>query len=226
VNTAMVLLIVGGFALVGLIAFLQYKAHKKKVAAFAAFAAQRGWQYTERDRSLRDRFLGSPFGKGHGREARHVLHGAHRGRQILAFEYIYKETQNDSNGQSSTRTYYHTVVSASLPSHKPTLEIGREGFGRKLLGLVGVRDLQLESEQFNETYRIKTENERFAYDILHPRMMEWMLTDQRALQYGFRFERGDLVVWERQKVDLGNVVRMLDYVCDILDQVPGFVWKS
>jgi hypothetical protein len=222
---AIVLIIIGAVVVLGVAFYFQHKAHQKKVAEFTAFAAQRGWTYTEKDKRLRDRFLGAPFGKGHGREARHILRGEHRGRPILIFEYIYKETQG-SGDQQQTQTYRHTVASASLPSPKPTLQVGREGFGRKILGLVGVRDLQLESEQFNETYHIKTDNERFAYDVLHPRMMEWMMADQRALTYGFRFERGDLVVWDREKIELAKVPGMLDYVCDVLDRVPDFVWKS
>jgi hypothetical protein len=220
-----VLLVIVGVAVLGVAIYFQHKAHQKKVAEFTAFAARRGWRYIERDKSLRDRFRGAPFGKGHGREARHILRGEHRGRPILIFEYIYKETQG-SGDQQSTQTYRHTVATVSLPAPKPTLEIRREGIGRKILGMVGVRDLQLESEQFNETYHIKTDDERFAYDILHPRMMEWMLADQRALNYGFRFDRGDLVVWDRERIELAKVPRMLDYVCDVLDQVPSFVWKS
>jgi hypothetical protein len=103
--------------------------------------------------------------------------------------------------------------------------VNREGLGRKLLGLVGVRDLQLESEDFNKTFHIRTENEKFAYDVLHPRMMEWMLADQRALSIPFRFERGDLVTWREGKVDVSEVDELLNYVADVVERVPSFVWK-
>ena len=224
-NTGIVLLIIAGVAVIGLVMYLQHKARQRKIAEFTAFAAQRGWHYTVRDRSLVDRFLGDPFGRGHSRNAEHVLRGEHRGRGILVFEYSYKETHG-SGQDRRTETYTHTVVSVSLPSAKPTLQVGREGIGRKLLGFVGVRDLQLESEQFNETFHIKTDNDRFAYDILHPRMMEWMLADQRALSTTFRFERGDLMTWDRGRIDLAKVQWMLEYLCDVVDQVPSFVWKS
>jgi hypothetical protein len=224
-----VLLVIAVVVVVGAIMYFQYKARKKKIAEFSAFAAQRGWRYLERDRSLVDRFVGDPFGQGHSRNAEHVLRGEHRGRQIMAFQYSYKETHGSGNDRR-TETYTHTVIALSLPADKPTLQVGREGFGRKLLGFVGVRDLQLESEQFNEAFHIKTSGgtvgEKFAYDVLHPRMMEWMLGDQRALSAPFRFERGDLMTWDRSKIDLPKVQWMLDYLCDVVDQVPSFVWKS
>jgi hypothetical protein len=205
--------------------YFQHKARKKKIAAFTAFAGQRGWTYTQRDRSLVSRFLGDPFGEGHGRDVEHVLRGEHRGRTIMVFEYSYRETHGSGNEQR-TETYRFTVAALSLPAGKPTLQVSREGFGRKLLGIVGVRDLQLESEQFNTAFHIKTDNDRFAYDILHPRMMEWMLADQRAMSVPFRFERGDLMTWNRGRIDLTKVEWMLEYLCDVVDRVPSFVWNS
>jgi len=222
VNTT--LLVIGVVVVVGAGLYFQYQAHKKKVAAFTALAAERGWRYTERDRALANRFQGTPFGEGHGRDARHVLTGSFRDRPMLAFEYTYKETHGTGDDRR-TETYHYTVVSLGLPAPKPTLQVNREGLGRKLLGLVGVRDLQLESEAFNKTFHIRTENEKFAYDVLHPRMMEWMLADQRALSTPFRFERGDLVTWDQGKIDVSNVDGLLNYLSDVLERVPSFVWK-
>lgn len=203
---------------------VRWQLHKRKVAAFIAFAASRGWVYRERDDALADRYLGTPFGQGFGRKAEHVLAGPHRGRSLVAFEYTYKE-QHGSGKNRRTVTYRNTVVALGTPAPRPTLEVSREGIGRKLLGLVGIRDLQLESEEFNKSFRIRTEDDKFAYDVLHPRTMEWMLADQRCRDQPFRFERADLLTWRQGSVDPHSVVWMLDYLCDVLDRVPGFVWK-
>jgi hypothetical protein len=211
-------------AVVGVGWYLQHLAHKKKVAAFTTYAAQRGWRYTEKNRGLVDRFDGQPFGEGHGRTVRHVLEGTHRDRQAQAFEYSYKETSGSGDNRR-TETFYFTVVSLSTPSPRPRLEVTREGLGRKLLGFVGIRDLQLESEEFNRTFLIRGEDDKFAYDILHPRMMEWMLADERALETPFRFERGDLVTWTSGRIELSTVDQHLDYLCDLLERTPSFVWK-
>lgn len=226
-DTGKVLLYVLGALVVAGILYWQYKAQQRKVAEFRAFAAEHGWQYLDRgDAKLENRFLDEPFGVGHDRQARHVFRGEHRDRKILAYEYSYKTYTTDGEGRRRAETHQFTLTSVYLPKPKPVLEIAREGLGRKLLGFVGVRDLQLESEQFNETFHIKTDNDRFAYDILHPRMMEWMLADQRALSTTFRFERGDLMTWDRGRIDLAKVQWMLEYLCDVVDQVPSFVWKS
>lgn len=216
---AVIAVVVIGGALV-----YQHLAHKKKVAAFTAYAAQRGWQYTEKDNSLVDRYEGHPFGGGHSRRARHVLRGRHRDRDVLVFEYVFKETTG-SGDDRKTETYYFTVAALATPAPRPKLEVTREGLGRKLLGFVGIRDLQLESEEFNKTFHIKTEDDKFAYDILHPRMMEWMLADHRPRTIPFRFERADLLTWRPGEIDLSKVDELVGYVCDIMDRTPSFVWK-
>jgi hypothetical protein len=204
---------------------IQRELHKRKVAEFTAFAAKRGWHYAEKDNSLAGRYVGQPFGKGFGREAKHVLAGQHRGRDLIAFEYIYKEKRGSGKDQR-TETFRNTVVALHTPASRPTLEVSREGLGRRLLGMVGIRDLQLESEEFNKSFHIRTEDDKFAYDVLHPRTMEWMLGDQRCTDLPFRFERADLLTWRDGTIDLGTVDAMGDYLCDVLERVPSFVWKS
>ncbi|HEX2133334.1 MAG TPA: DUF3137 domain-containing protein [Actinophytocola sp.] len=242
-----VLLIVGALAVIGALTWYRWQAHKKKTGEFTAAAAERGWEYQAVDESRTNRFLGTPFGEGHSRRAEHVLRGTYRGRTMQAFEYSYKETRgrgdhiysegyeraNRRAGNTEhisphqrTKTSTFTVVALLSPAPRPTLELTREGWGRKLLGMVGVRDLQLESEQFNKTFHIRTNDDKFAYAILNPPMMEWMLADQRALSIPFRFERGDIVVWVEEKIDLARVDHLLDYASEILDRTPDFVWKD
>jgi uncharacterized protein DUF3137 len=220
------LLVIGGIVVVGAVLYFQWQAHKKKVAEFTAFAKQRGWTYLQRDNGLGRRFVGDPFDEGRNRHGVHALRGKHRGQHVLAFEYRYQEVRHESGGKRRTETFYYTVAALKLPNAKPTLQVGPEGMLSKLAGAVGFRDLQLESEEFNKKFRIKGDDDKFSYDILHPRMMEWLLADPRAQSVPFRFERGDLVVWEQGKIDLRKVDWMVDYACDIVERVPSFVWKQ
>ncbi|MGH3621231.1 MAG: hypothetical protein ACRDQ5_05490 [Sciscionella sp.] len=205
--------------------YVKHRQNKKKIAELTRLTQQRGWTYTERDDSLADRFVGEPFGKGFDRQAWHILRGNHRGREVLAFEYVYHEHRGGGD-KRHTVTYRNLVASLRTPAPRPTLELSRKGFGRRLLGIVGVRDLRLESEEFNKAFLIRTENDRFAYDVLHPRMMEWMLSDARAGRLPFRYAWGDLLTWEEGPLDAGRAMFMLEYLCDIIDQVPAFVWKD
>lgn len=192
--------------------------HRARSTRMRAFAADIGWRYTEQDRGLLPvRFLGTPFRTGNERIATHVLSGAHRDQSVVCFEYSYR---------AHKRTNRYTVVTLSLPASGPTLEVGQERLGHRVLGLAGVRDLQLESDEFNAAFRIGTDDERFAYDVLHPRMMEFLLIDERARHLPVRLERGDLLTWTGGPTTADRVTWMADYLCDVLDRVPSHVWTS
>ncbi len=63
-----------------------------------------------------------------------------------------------------------------------------------------------------------------------PRMMEFLLADERAteLKWPFRFERGDLYTWEEWEpsLDMRVVMHKANFLIDILERVPEFVWKD
>jgi hypothetical protein len=213
-------LLVVAAGVIGVAWYLSHLKHKQKIAEFTAYAARRGWRYTEKDQSLVERFRGQPFGTGQSRRAQHVLRGRHRDRDASAFEYSYTVSRGDNNSE----TYRFTVVVLATPAPRPMLEVTKEGLGRKLLGFVGVRDLQLESDEFNETFHVRTDDEKFAYDILNPKMMEWMLSGP-ALDLPFRFEGTHLLVWLREEFQMSTVDSLLDFASDVLDRTPSFVWK-
>lgn len=192
--------------------------HRAKSERMRSFAHGRGWHYTQADRSLARRWDGSPFGAGYARRTSYVITGTHRGAAFVAFEYRYTESEGDS---STTRRF--TVVALDLPAARPRLQVTRETGMSRFLGRFGFRDLQLESEQFNDTFRIDTDDDRFAYDVLHPRMMEWLLAGARA---PFRFDGGQLLAWRPGPVEPEEVVALLGCACDIRDRVPSFVWKA
>ncbi|MGL4304862.1 MAG: hypothetical protein ACRCSF_01805 [Mycobacteriaceae bacterium] len=192
-------------------------------AEHLAFAEARGWRYSAADGALTGRFLGVPFGRGDSREVRYVFEGQHRSRNFIAFYYTYTVTSGSGKDRTTTR-YHFMVVGMSTPSATPTLEVSRAGFGSKLAGFFGAKDLQLESEVFNDAFRIETDNDKFAYDVLHPRTMQWMLEDQRFVTAPFRFERSDLLTWQQHRMDTELIMPTLNYLCDIVDAVPAFVW--
>lgn len=198
--------------------------NKKRRAAFQAFVAQRGWNYAERDDKLVGLSARDPFGEGFGRRAEHVITGQFRGRPMVAFEYIYK-TEEGSGDNRRTVTHHYTVVNVKTPADRPLLQVGREGIGSKILGAVGKKDLQLESEEFNKRFHIKCENDKFAYDVLHPRTMQWMLEDPRFQDQPFRFERNNLMCFRKGKLETEAIDGYANYLCDIVERVPEFVWK-
>ena len=57
----------------------------------------------------------------------------------------------------------------------PDLLIRKEGLGDKLAGGLGFDDIDFESEEFSRTFWVKSQDKRFAFDVIHPLMMEFLL---------------------------------------------------
>jgi hypothetical protein len=207
-------LVVAGVAVMLLITFtpmfVAWRRHTARGVRLRAFATAAGWRYRVKDVAVSPVwYRGTPFRTGKDRKATHVLSGRHRDRDVTGFEYSYRSG-------NSTRRF--TVVTLPLPMRGPTLELTRDR--PRLVG----QDLQLESDEFNAAFRVTADDDRFAYDVLHPRMMDFLLANDRGLPV--RFERAELLTWCGGPMAEDRLLGMADHLCDILDRVPAHAWRT
>lgn len=189
---------------------------------FAAWAAANGFRYEQTNADYAELPWGAPWGRGHGRRAIDVLTGTHRGRPVCCFTYRYEEESGSGDNRSDT-TYNFSVYWTKLPKQLGELDVGREGFGTRIARAVGFHDIELESEQFNRTFNVHAPDPRFAYDVLNPQMMQWLLSIDAP---GFRIRGGDLVLVERNMLRLENITPRLDYLDQVIAQIPDFMWRA
>jgi hypothetical protein len=221
------LFVVVGFGVVALVAYAGWVAAKKRREAFAALAAQRGWTYSERDDRYVDRFAGAPFGLGHDRRASNVVTGEHDSRAFVAFDYRYSTTEHytDAQGHSRTRTVTHpySVIALHIGANVPELSVSPEGFFGRLVGRVTGNDIELELEAFNRAFTVQCPDRKFATDVLHPRMMEYLLT-LPELDWSFRTD--SLVTVRPGQHSLPGLDATLVAIDGILDRVPDFLRRQ
>lgn len=194
------------------------------------------WSYVRRDDRWADKFRGLPhFDDNDGKQAWDVIRGGHRGRRVDAFQYFWERELPDRNSRDRDRRerygrerrefHKYMVVNVLTPREQPALTVTKEMWDSKF-------DLDLESVEFNKTFKVKVkrEHQKFAYDVLHPQMMEFLLADERAMEFEwpFRFERGDLYTWEEWEpsLDMRAVMHKANFLIDILERVPESVWKD
>ncbi len=218
---------VAAVVLLGLVAYLGWRAEKRRVAELRAYAAQRGWTFTPRDDSWHRTFRGSPFTAGHQRQSRKVLTGPFDGRQCAVFDFVYHTTESstDAQGHHSSREVSHwfNVVALSLGAATPGLSVSPEGVFGRLLGRMFNRDIELESEDFNRAFTVTADDRRFAFDVLHPRLMELLLQHRDT---AWRLDQGWLLTVERGKYDLAAVEQRLVFADRVLDSVPDFLRRQ
>ena len=226
--TTLVPVIFVGFVLLIIgVVVVGYLQAKKRREGMAAYAASRGWTYTEQDPSLLDRFEGAPFGTGQDREAFNVMRGTAHDRPMVVFDYRYvtTHTSTDAQGHSKTERTTHpfSVIAVNTGAVMPALAVTPEGLVSRFFGRLTNSDIELESEDFNRAFTVTCPNRRFASDVLHPRMMELLL---QWPELAWRFDADSVLAIRSGAHDVQEVEAKLAALDAILDAVPDFVWRE
>lgn len=161
--------------------YLAYRAAEQRRAALRELARELGWAFDPSYDTTHDdeyaRF--EIFRRGHSRAAYNTLRGQLEidGRAYPAKmgDFTYKVTRNTGKSRSTT-TYRFSYLIVHLPFiGAPDLLIRREGLLDKLAGAMGFDDIDFESAEFSRRFHVSAQDKRFAYDVVHPRMMEFLL---------------------------------------------------
>jgi hypothetical protein len=177
------------------------------------------WQLIGRDDTLIAKYDLTTAGFGHTTEK--VIRGSNDGLPIEAFIHRWKtqrtETYTDSNGRTRTRTvtenHSEVVTAIMMPFTFPMLSVGGGWGGKKV---------RFESEEFNDRFTVRTENPKFASDVIHPRTMEFLMAAQPP---GFRIA-GNGMRFSVDKHDTELIGFCADFAHEFFGRVPSFVWKN
>lgn len=173
---------VAGLAVLGIVvAVLAYKAEQARRRELRDLAASMGWSFDESEDPGHDEEYGAfaAFRKGHSRAAYNTMRGeveiAGRRYRVKAGDYLYKVTS--SNGKTTTtHTYRLSYLILHLPfAAAPNLVIRPEGVLDKVAGVLGFDDIDFESEAFSRRFHVASSDKRFAYDVVTPAMMEFLM---------------------------------------------------
>ena len=188
------LLFIAALAVFAGLALWGVKRNKKRQSELEQFAASAGWQYVARDDQLAFQWQRPPFNQGFDHRAINVLRGAFAERQLVAFDYSYKERTTDGKGNSSSTTYHFAVCALALPAALPYLEVGPESVFARIGNVIGCHDIEIESEDFNRKFTVHSDDPKFASDVLSPRLAQTLLS---LPPYHWRTDGTSLVSWSK-----------------------------
>lgn len=217
------LAIVLGLVLLGLpiaVVVVVVRSQRRRREAVHAWAAAHGWRVIGTDPALVDHWRGPPFGVGSSRRATEVMVTTGKGRTALSFTYSYVT----GGGEHSTTHAFH-VVAVPLPAPLPMLQLIPDTFGPDAFTGLGLPDLQLESHEFNDAWKVEAPDPRFAHDVLHPRLMERLLRPD-ARDVRLRFCGTDLLTWCPGRTDVDRIRERVALMTDVIDAIPRFVWEN
>lgn len=146
---------------------------RRRRKALEAFARRINFSFTPdaADR-VAEQFTGfPPFGHGRSRRVSNLLEGQRGGARWEMFDYRYT-----TGSGKNRRTHRYGVVAARVPLAFPRTTIRPEGVFDKIASLAGFDDLNFESEAFSRRYHVQSEDRRRVYDLVHPKMMEYLMS--------------------------------------------------
>lgn len=235
-----VLIFLAMLTLVGVGIYFGHLAEKKRRQEMAALAQQLGWTFDPRKNGAFDSQYSQfgVFNQGHSRFAYNTMHGDveidARRWQVSAGDYHYRITSGSGKNRS-TRTYQFSYMIFHLPYLTvPDLKIRQEGVFDKLTAMLGWDDIDFESAEFSNRFHVTSSDKRFAYDVVDPRMMSFLLdSSPPSVELGSNccclfdgkqcwtpdeFRR--MLRWASEFFD-----RWPDHVTASLDQPEGRSWK-
>ncbi len=216
-------IIVLAFVLVIRAIIMGPKWRAERVARIKALAAEIGLEVHEQDPwRLHERYgqAFDLFRRGSDRQASDLLSGRIDGRRVLLFEYEY-ETESGTGKDKRTTTWHHRVALLELPIGAPHLAMRTEGPFDRLASWVGYDDIDFESDEFSRRYHVRSDDRRFAYDIFHVRLIDYLLRlgDAPDLEMSGPL----LLVTESGTWEADRMRRLLDVGRRVIASIPDYV---
>ncbi|MSU59849.1 MAG: hypothetical protein EXS35_17065 [Pedosphaera sp.] len=145
---------------------------RKRQGEMASLARRLGLRFDpRRDDQLpkQFRFL-DKLAEGSNRHARNLISGNYNQHRVLLFDYHFVTGSGNSQRQNDISFFM-----LFLPLPFPEVKIAPEGIFAKLAGMFGFEDIKFESAEFSRAFHVRARDKKFAYDICHPKMMEFLL---------------------------------------------------
>jgi hypothetical protein len=173
----LLVIVVGGLVIT--VAVLAHKANQKRQLALLELAQKFGLHFDpEGSRPEGMHSLFAHFKSGHSQRIFNTFRGElplfARPCPCILGDFEYKQTSGSGKDRRTT-THHFSYLIVCLPWIVPNLTLRREHVFDKIAGALGFDDIDFESERFSRAFHVKCKDKKFAYDVIHPRMMEFLL---------------------------------------------------
>jgi len=161
------------------------------------------------------------FDRGRSRHSALHLEGEVDGHPARCLDYRYT-----TGSGKNRRKHSYSVIIVEMGTPVIPLCIRGEHIFDKVGEFLGIDDIDFESAEFSRRYHVSSSDRKWAYGVIHPAMMEYLLTVHGAtIEFGFAelavYQRGSLT-GERCQRGLKIARRVLELVPqDVLAQLRG-----
>ena len=208
--------------LVGALAIYGWYAAKRRREELGAWAGSRGLSFNEsREYGLDARYPEfDNLRKGDNRYAYNTMRGAWQKRPFCGFDYHYETHSTDSKGRRQTQHHHFSVVILDSDIPLQPLLIRPEGFLDKVAGAFGFEDINFESAEFSRKFYVNAPNKKWAYDVIHPRCMEFLLS---MPPFTLQLAPGHVMACRDSPLCAEAFAQAVDVLAGIMDRLPDYL---
>ncbi len=197
-----------------------FYASAKRRKELHAWAVSRNLQFRPgKDRGLDSRYPEFKcLRQGHSRYAYNIMEGQLAGVEIVAFDYHY----TTGSGKNRSDHHFSALIARSPIPLKP-LYIRRERIFDKVTEFFGYDDIDFESAEFSRKFYVRSPDKKWAYDVIHQRMMEYLLS---APEFSLQFDTMNVLAWRSRRFDPVDFDAASSLISGLLDRLPEYVVKQ
>lgn len=149
---------------------------------------------------------------GHSHQARDIIHSHNFGLPFIALHHKWLVTRS-SGKHTRTERREEFLLEFRLPFPFFPISVNSGGGHR----------VRLELHAFNDQYDIRCSNPRFAYDVLHPRQIEYVMA---TAPLPFRILADGRIEVETDSAGPAVIDFMSDFLRGFFGRVPDFAWQE
>src|SRR5690554_7143596 len=215
-------LVVCGALFLGSVALCAYDVvgNERQRREHMAFAELHGWRFFNRSNEFTGRFTLFPFDGRAEDYQLNIVRGEFAGAQCAAFTYV-RVVQSEEGGEVLEP---YQVVLAELPVFLPRLELVPERIAHKIAATL-TGDLDVESDDFNRSWRVICDDRRYAHAVLHPRMIERLL-ESDARRHSILIEGGAVLMWRPGRRSTRSLASRLAVLSAVARRIPEHVVRE
>jgi hypothetical protein len=211
--------VIVAFVVIAIIACGWYAANQRR-KELLAWAQGKGLQFTfDKYYDLEDRFPAfSCLDQGSNRYAYNVISGTLAGRKFLGFDYHY----TTGSGKNRHDHHFSAIILQSSILLKP-LFIRPENFLDKVTEFAGFNDIDFESAEFSRKFYVKSPDKRWAYDVIHPQMMEFLLASP---VFTIQFDLTNIMACRNSTFSVSDYDSAVSVIDGMLERLPDYLIKQ
>ncbi|MCL8015836.1 DUF3137 domain-containing protein [Streptomyces sp. AS02] len=203
---------------------------EQEQAELVHFAQERGWNYTAEIPGGAERYVGAPPFRAKGHYLWDRVDGEFRGHTFSCFEYRPRDFDAEDAGTNDHRYFVAFTLTTPTPTpgmivDQPNMLERADNRFNNAFGL-GDKEVKLGSPEFDEDFRILTDDEPFARTVMTDELLRFLLSDPRVKDGPLRFHGNELITWFEGRLRPDGIDPKLNYLCDVLERVPAQTWHS